>query len=174
MSPCQGITSNGIVIEDAKCGVTLTPRGKTQIVKSKCPEFTILTYATAIEGSLTTPCTNVPVVCKICYPKDTPKETPAVWRYNLEEHIRLRHAGHTLPSHFDFNTSFYRLCNIPAAEQVAMGIPQEQVPPPLFSTPHSPSNSDTLTVPYTPSKRPSTATPLSPLRPSKSTRLNAL
>lgn len=40
-----------------------------------------------MESSESSPCSNVPLKCPLCPPKDA----PAVWRYNLEYHIRQAH-----------------------------------------------------------------------------------
>jgi hypothetical protein len=101
-------------------------------VTSTCPEFTTIKYATALSGSTTTPCTNVPVACKLCVRADNSKSTAAVWRYNLEAHVRAVHPGHTHAS--QLSDKFLALCIITTEEQIAMGIPQEQIPPAIFTS----------------------------------------
>lgn len=107
--------------------MTLTNQRGAFKITSTCPEFTGIIYASALKGSKTTPCTNVPVICELCVQPTNAKVIPAVWRYNLEAHIKSFHPGHT--SHSQFSQKFLRLLIIDTDEQVAMGIPQEQIPP---------------------------------------------
>jgi len=69
-------------------------RGSSKLT-SNCPEFTGISYASALKGSSTTPCTNVPIACELCIQPTNSKIVPAVWRYNLLDHVRLTHPGHT-------------------------------------------------------------------------------
>jgi hypothetical protein len=84
------------------------------------------------------PCINIPIVCEL-QPTNS-KVIPAIWRYNLVEHIKIVHPGHTLPSYF--SPAFWEFMNIPIKEQIAMGIPKEQIPPIKSDTPlaHKPSS----------------------------------
>jgi len=115
------------------CAVTVTNIRGSSKVTSNCPEFTGISYASALKGSSTTPCTNVPIACELCIQPTNSKIVPAVWRYNLLDHVRLTHPGHTQPSHF--SPAFWELMNIPTKEQIAMGIPKEQIPPTTSDTP---------------------------------------
>jgi hypothetical protein len=96
-------------------------------IASSCPEFSGITYASALKGSKTTPCTNVPVICELCIPPNNSHIVHGVWRYNLTEHVTAMHPGHTQRS--QFSQKFLELLDISSAEQLAMGIPQEQIPP---------------------------------------------
>jgi len=84
-------------------------------VTSNCPKFTGISYASALKGSSTTPCTNVPIACELCIQPTNFEIIPAVWRYNLLDHVRLTHPGHTQPSHF--SPAFWELMNVPTKEQ---------------------------------------------------------
>ena len=113
------------------CSITIaTTRGMSKVT-STCPEFTTIKYATALSGSVTTPCTNVPVACELCMWANNSKSTPAVWRYNLEVHVRGVCPGHTHAS--QFSDKFLELCTITSKEQIGMGIPREQIPPVIFT-----------------------------------------
>lgn len=133
---CGKSTSTG------SCAVTITKgRGGSSKVASSCPEFSGISYASALKGSTTTPCTNVPIICELCVQPTNSKLIPAVWRYNLAEHVQIEHPGHT--QSFHFSPKFWELISIPIAEQIAMGIPQEQIPPiapatMLINVPNSP------------------------------------
>ena len=53
---------------------------------STCINLIRFKYASAGTSTESAPCTNIPVHCLICGPKQ-----PAVWRYSLEAHFRMRH-----------------------------------------------------------------------------------
>ena len=123
-----------------------TARG-TSKVSSTCPEFTSIKYATALNGSATTPCINVPIACELCVRSDNSKTLAAVWRYNMEAHLKSFHPGHNQPFHL--SSAFLTLCTIKHEEHIAMGIPQEQIPPSIFSsfpTSANSSGSDLMSI----------------------------
>lgn len=66
-----------------------------------CPYACEFQYGTASKGSSRTPSTNVPILCDLCPlpPKYTGATLlPAVWKYNMEHHIRNAHPEHPLES----------------------------------------------------------------------------
>jgi hypothetical protein len=103
-------------------------------ISSKCPEFTNITYGSALKGSKTTPCTNVPIICELCIRPNNSNSTSGIWRYNIEDHIKNLHPGHTDAS--QFSSKFLQLINILPTEELALGIPQEQIPPTVFAIPN--------------------------------------
>ena len=111
------------------CAVTLTRHRNSFQIASTCPEFSGITYTSALKGSKTTPCTNVPVICDLCVQPTNSNTIPAVWRYNLDAHVKTMHPGH--PQTSQFSQKFLELLVISSSEQLAMGIPQEQIPPTL-------------------------------------------
>jgi hypothetical protein len=115
------------------CAVTLTTNRGTLKIASTCPEFSLITYSSALKGSKTTPCTNVPVVCELCVQPTNSNVIPGVWRYNLNAHVKALHPGRTQPSQFSSN--FLKLLVIDDDEHLAMGIPKEQIPPIFASNP---------------------------------------
>ncbi|KAG1741482.1 uncharacterized protein EDB91DRAFT_1248037 [Suillus paluster] len=93
----------------------------------KCPRKESFQYGSAIKGSNTCPCRNVPIVCKLCvhHGQDTDWR-PAVWRYNLETHLDQQHpeyahpgkpAGALLPR------NMYDALALTAAEEKKAGVP---------------------------------------------------
>ena len=52
-------------------------------------------YGVASESSASSPCSNVPIVCPLCPEKDT----PAVWKYNMKNHICNVHKMATLSNY---------------------------------------------------------------------------
>ncbi|KAI0058140.1 hypothetical protein BV25DRAFT_1862304, partial [Artomyces pyxidatus] len=55
--------------------------------KSQCPHLIKVSLKVASEHSMTSPCTNAPIRCPLC----PQPHSPAVWKYNLEQHIRIHH-----------------------------------------------------------------------------------
>ena len=51
-----------------------------------CPNVMSFSYATAMISSESSPCSNVPVICPWC-----PDDSPAMWRYNMQLHLKNRH-----------------------------------------------------------------------------------
>jgi hypothetical protein len=122
---------------EGNCMVTVTSSHGVLKISSKCPEFTGITYGSALKGSKTTPCTNVPVVCELCIRSNNSNSTCGIWRYNMDAHIKNLHPGHMDSS--QFSAKFLQLITILPAEESAMGIPQEQIPTTALTTPN-PSN----------------------------------
>jgi len=65
--PCG---TRGRSTEFGNCSISIASTPGTSKVTSTCPEFTTIKYATALSGSATTPCTNVPVACELCVRAD--------------------------------------------------------------------------------------------------------
>jgi len=118
---------------EGRCAVTLTT-GRTAHATSACALAVEYKYGQALKGSDATPCTNVPLICKLCpLPLKITGSTPitAVWRYNILQHIAMHHPGHdlrTIPS------DFLQSIQISPEEQQKIGIPQEQVLPFILSS----------------------------------------
>jgi hypothetical protein len=74
-------------------------RGATKILSS-CPYFYSARYGSSAKYSAARPSTNVPVVCKLCHPdssRDFRKPCPAIWKYEMEAHVRRAHPGFATP-----------------------------------------------------------------------------
>lgn len=89
--------------EDEPCGFCLRPSsicriflssagsGKFKINRATstgCLNMQNIRYSVAAASKPTAPCSNVPLLCPLC-----PKGMPAVWRYNIQNHIRSKHEG---------------------------------------------------------------------------------
>ncbi|KAH9003649.1 hypothetical protein EDB86DRAFT_2826236 [Lactarius hatsudake] len=61
-----------------------------------CPNATNFSYSAAMVSSDSAPCSNVPLQCPYC-----PDGSPAVWRYNMQQHFRHRHQGIDITKHED-------------------------------------------------------------------------
>lgn len=56
---------------------------KIDFTKSRgCPNMLKYSYSVASKSTASSPCSNIPLPCPLC-----PNSDPAVWRYNMEEHI---------------------------------------------------------------------------------------
>lgn len=53
---------------------------------SNCPSMVRLTYSIAEKSTAASPCLNVPLKCPWCV-----DVAPAVWRYNMKDHIQGKH-----------------------------------------------------------------------------------
>src|ERR1700689_5684112 len=116
------------------CAVTLTSSRASFKIASTCPEFSGIMYASALKGSKTTPCTNVPVICELCVQPNNSNTVPGIWRYNLNAHVEAMHPGHTERS--QFTQKFLELLDVSFQKELAMGIPQEQIPPAIILSMH--------------------------------------
>ena len=62
--------------------------------KSDCPNMVWLTYSIAEKSMTASPCSNMPIKCPWC--EDA---APAVWRYNMKDHIQGKHPYIHLPDY---------------------------------------------------------------------------
>ncbi|KAJ7724821.1 hypothetical protein DFH07DRAFT_758857 [Mycena maculata] len=105
------------------CTITLQKSTTTYQPASDCPSARSFTVSAALKGSKTTPCTNAPVLCLLCPQDPKQKERPAVWRYNMLQHICTSHANLAPP----LNTpplDVVKLTLITREEQIALGVPE--------------------------------------------------
>lgn len=61
-----------------------------------CPNAINFSYSAAMVSSQSSPCSNVPLQCPYC-----PDGSPAVWRYNMRQHLQNRHQGVNNAKHED-------------------------------------------------------------------------
>ncbi|KDR65073.1 hypothetical protein GALMADRAFT_162490 [Galerina marginata CBS 339.88] len=94
---------------DKLCGLCLRPapacifylkKGKgtksnnqIDMKKSSCANLLNFNYSIAEESTMTSPSSNVPILCPLC---PQVYSTPAHWRMNLRQHIQTRHQGQSL------------------------------------------------------------------------------
>ncbi|KAK7021010.1 hypothetical protein R3P38DRAFT_3272053 [Favolaschia claudopus] len=93
--PCGLCASSG----KSACEVSLLTKGPTTHVLTECEKSVNITYKSAEHGSKSTPCRNVPIVCKLCHPDQPPPGTcqRAQWRYNMPEHLSAAHPEYASP-----------------------------------------------------------------------------
>ena len=82
-NPCGFCLSTGQI-----CSIYLkkakgSDRGNTiDMTRSRCPNLCQVRLAIAEKASKNSPCTNIPLFCPLC-----PVNHPAVWKYNMYNHI---------------------------------------------------------------------------------------
>jgi hypothetical protein len=94
LEPC------GLCLRPAQC-VFYLKKGKGaqngQQIKYKnshCPNMVRLTYSMAEKSMTKSPCSNVPIKCPWCM-----EAAPAIWRYNMKDHIESKHQYISLRDH---------------------------------------------------------------------------
>ncbi|KAI0804565.1 hypothetical protein BC629DRAFT_1713564 [Irpex lacteus] len=120
----------------------ITKHGYGQ-AKSNCSHAHEFQYKASLISTLSTPCTNTPVVCPIrgCAGEVGSNKT-AIWKYNMPEHIRIHHPGYSCDGIEDGlpDDKLLTTILITAEEESRLGIPNDKIPPkvkltaPAFST----------------------------------------
>ncbi|KAJ7838286.1 hypothetical protein B0H14DRAFT_2588687 [Mycena olivaceomarginata] len=127
--PCGFCAASG----KPECAVYIQKKGPTTHVETNCALVSAFNYKPADQGSKSTPCHNVPVVCKLCFP-DAPRpgaSQPAQWCYNMPEHLSIAHPEYASP----LNPRGTRLphevwvsMEVEEAEELVLGIPKASIP----------------------------------------------
>ncbi|KAJ7431082.1 hypothetical protein FB451DRAFT_1011648, partial [Mycena latifolia] len=113
------------------CQPYLKVRKQVKTVESNCPHAYNFRYVFAERGSDSTPCRNVPVVYSLCKNPDLPRYSaePAIWRYNMPEHLEKRHPEYASPnSPGGIPLPYVLWKSIEITEGIAMGIPKDCIP----------------------------------------------
>jgi hypothetical protein len=79
------------------CSVQLEKSNSTYQVISECPRQHNISLGSAAKYTVTTPCTNIPIICDLCPVDHTTKICPAIWKYNIIEHLLSAHPGLDVP-----------------------------------------------------------------------------
>ncbi|KAJ7645018.1 hypothetical protein B0H17DRAFT_1186981 [Mycena rosella] len=90
-----------------ECEVHLSKKGKVTHVATNCPMVSTFHYKPAEQGSKTTPCRNVPVVCGLCFP----------------DPLDLARPGGTRLPH-----EVWESMKLDPTEETALGIPTASIP----------------------------------------------
>ncbi|KAF9042836.1 hypothetical protein BDZ89DRAFT_1009191 [Hymenopellis radicata] len=123
-------TDTGVVVsQDYPCGFcgqsTVTGTCKLKIVggftSCECAYTYRLQIKAASRVSASKPCTNVPVVCVISGCGETH------WKYNMPRHLNDRHPSWDKNLSEAALQSFVSKITISRAEEVAVGIPEDQI-----------------------------------------------
>ncbi|KAG9309781.1 hypothetical protein JVU11DRAFT_10155 [Chiua virens] len=92
--PCGFCGSSG----NPDCAIKLKKTKRATEVITNCPHKVPFKYGFTEKGSESRPCRNVPVVCGLCPHRERKTDAkPAIWRYNMEEHLSLSHPEYAHP-----------------------------------------------------------------------------
>ncbi|KAJ6609018.1 hypothetical protein B0H10DRAFT_1769221, partial [Mycena sp. CBHHK59/15] len=108
------------------CSITLQKTATTHQPASDCASARSFSIAAALKGSKSTPCTNAPVLCMLCPQDPKQKDRPAVWRYNMLQHIHTSHTNHAPPSNIPPD-EVTKITLITREEQVEVGVPEPYI-----------------------------------------------
>ncbi|KLO14230.1 hypothetical protein SCHPADRAFT_794213, partial [Schizopora paradoxa] len=127
--PCGFCGRSGV----AACNEVFLTKGRSPQAKSGCQYAYQFKYQPSLKPSKTSPCTNVPILCRIPGCTGTVGEKlTAVWKYNMAEHIRLFHPGYT-SSYNDIGMAplppgMMEEMYVSVEEEIFMKIPNEKIP----------------------------------------------
>ncbi|KAF7355837.1 hypothetical protein MVEN_00912000 [Mycena venus] len=116
-----------------ECEVHIRKKGPTTHVETNCAMVSAFNYKPAEQGSRASPCRNVPVVCKLCFP-DVPRPGQAQraqWRYNMPEHLSTAHPEYSSPlspGGTRLPHEVWESMKIDTTEELALGIPDASIP----------------------------------------------
>ncbi|KAJ7573280.1 hypothetical protein C8J56DRAFT_709556, partial [Mycena floridula] len=114
-----------------ECAVFMKKKGNSYDVSSNCLMYQAFSYGAAEKGSRATPSRNVPLICRLCpIPRGRVPVHTAVWRYNMPEHIRLRHSNFATPGSPEGDRlpwDIWKDIEVDAAEERALGVPDALV-----------------------------------------------
>ncbi|KAJ7182231.1 hypothetical protein C8R43DRAFT_1143909 [Mycena crocata] len=116
----------------SECPCTVKPHNGTVTINTNCEYMRKIHYKLAEQGSTATPCRNVPVVCGLCpEPQERYPTYPAVWRYNMPQHLQDAHPEYASPNSPDGDLlplKIWDSVKLTREEEKAAGIPDRRVP----------------------------------------------
>ncbi|KAF7294036.1 hypothetical protein MKEN_01449900 [Mycena kentingensis (nom. inval.)] len=131
----EGVICGFCARSDApECAVALLRTQTSYRVLTNCGYCMEFNYKTANDGSETTVCRNVPVVCLLCYPDGHKRNSvlPAHWRYNMPLHLSSHHPDYASPlNRLGANPlphAVWESMKLGDDEEKRMGIPKGNVP----------------------------------------------
>ncbi|KAJ7429781.1 hypothetical protein B0H11DRAFT_2257746 [Mycena galericulata] len=108
------------------CTITMKPKGDGFEIHTKCRYAVTFQYASANKGSATTPSRNIPVICYLCPKPDGRYPTfPAVWRYNMAQHLLDQHSEYASPLQPEGTPLPFKVwenARVDKAEEKALGV----------------------------------------------------
>ncbi|KAJ7753964.1 hypothetical protein DFH07DRAFT_689764, partial [Mycena maculata] len=82
----------------AECQVFMKPSSKKNEFQTKCQHQVTFQFKTANKSTAKGACRNVPMICGLCPTAQRKNDfIPAVWRYNMPEHLRTHHSEYASP-----------------------------------------------------------------------------
>ncbi|KAK7015827.1 hypothetical protein R3P38DRAFT_2543278 [Favolaschia claudopus] len=114
-----------------ECQVKMKPESKKHEIDTKCHHKTNFQYKTADEARTKAGCRNVPIICGLCPTAQRKNDfVPAVWRYNMPEHLRTHHSEYASPQQpegIPLPHHIWESIQISREEELAMGVKESLV-----------------------------------------------
>ncbi|KII88930.1 hypothetical protein PLICRDRAFT_29388 [Plicaturopsis crispa FD-325 SS-3] len=134
--PCGFCGRAGII----SCSEVYLTKGKHPQAHSNCIHFRKFNYGPSLVSNHSSPCTNVPIACTFpgCQAPVGSKYLTAVWKYNMPEHIRSSHPGHSfdgIESGAPIPNDLARAMLITREEEEWMKIPASNIPRKILPSP---------------------------------------
>ncbi|KAJ7909926.1 hypothetical protein B0H13DRAFT_1616140 [Mycena leptocephala] len=115
-----------------ECQVHMKPNSKKNEIRTKCPYVVNFQYKTANDGKSKGACRNVPIICGLCPGAERKNDwVPAVWRYNMAEHVRIHHSEYASPQQpegLPLPYAVWENMRIAQEEELAMGVKEFLIP----------------------------------------------
>ncbi|KAH9913947.1 hypothetical protein B0H21DRAFT_805153 [Amylocystis lapponica] len=133
--PCGFCGLSGI--PECRVELSFTGTKKAIQIRSECAYACKVAYGWATKGTKAVPCRNVPIICTLCPHPSSRAGTgtlPAVWRYNMPEHIRIKHSEYASPGNpvgLSLPRPLWDDMEITQKEEAGLGIPSSSIPPPF-------------------------------------------
>ncbi|OBZ66985.1 hypothetical protein A0H81_12994 [Grifola frondosa] len=137
--PCGFCGRSGIT----SCQQIFVTKGKNLQATTNCSHFRAFQYGPSLQSTDSTASTNIPMLCPFagCTQAFPPNLLTAVWKYNMPEHIRLKHSDYLLdgtgpPLPDGLKASIF----ISHEEGRQLKIPEQKIPPKTIPLPMSSSS----------------------------------
>ncbi|KAJ7498345.1 hypothetical protein B0H11DRAFT_1642706, partial [Mycena galericulata] len=115
-----------------ECQVFMKPNSKKNEIQTKCQYAVNFQYKTANEGNSKGACRNVPIICGLCPTAQRKNDVvPAVWRYNMAEHLKTQHPEYASPQQpegLPLPYAIWKSSEITHEEEVSMGVKEFLIP----------------------------------------------
>ncbi|KAK6981400.1 hypothetical protein R3P38DRAFT_2578449 [Favolaschia claudopus] len=116
-----------------ECHISMKQDSKKNEINCKCTYKVNFQFKTADEGRTPGSCRNVPILCGLCPPSARKTDwVPAVWRYNMPEHLRTQHSEYASPQQpegIPLPYNIWESMKISREEELGMGIKGDLIPP---------------------------------------------
>ncbi|KAK7016105.1 hypothetical protein R3P38DRAFT_3569764 [Favolaschia claudopus] len=116
-----------------ECHISMKLDSKKNEINCKCTYRANFQFKTADEGRTPGSCRNVPILCGLCPPPARKTDwVPAVWRYNMPEHLRTQHSEYASPQQpegIPLPYNIWESMKISREEELGMGIKGDLIPP---------------------------------------------
>lgn len=113
----------------------MKPDAKKIDLTTKCQYAVNFHYNPANKGSEKTSCRNVPIICGLCPPAKRKQDSvPAVWRYNMPQHLKIYHSEYASPLQpegIPLPFAVWENMAVSREEEEKLGVKEFLIPPPF-------------------------------------------